>query len=67
MAGQAPVMLSSFNSCNKDRRLHHKLFLTKNQLNPSRFGNKNVTQFYSLLLFTAKEPRIRGTVTQDTT
>ena len=66
MAGQVPVMLSSHNSCNSDHRLHHKLFLTKNQLNPSRFGNKNV-KFIVLLLFTAKEPRIRGTVTQDTT
>ena len=39
------------------------LFLTKKQLNPSWFGNKN----YKLIVLEAASHSVRGTVTQDTT
>ena len=49
--------------CDSEPRLHSKPFLTKKQLNPSCFGNKN----YKLIVLEGALHSVRGTVTKDTT
>ena len=58
----------SRNFCDGEPRLHSNPFITKKQLNPSRFSNKNY-KLIVLILFIAEAAShsIRETVTQDTT
>ena len=59
---------NSRNSSDSKPKLHSNPIITKKQLNPSRFGNKNY-KLIVLLLFTAEAAShsVRGTVTQDIT